>query len=146
MSKKDEENIALGMKEEDILAKLMGDYTIPTKTFEITRLGINIELKALLDKELKALRKECAMKPQKVNGRFEEKINEADYDAAIIVAATTNFDWSNPKLIEKYQASTSKKVVLNILLPGERSFLVNKVLELSGYNDDIQEVDEDIKN
>jgi hypothetical protein len=145
--KKDEQNSVLAMKEEDILAKLMGDYTVPAKTFDIKRLGIRIDLKGLLDKEMKALKKECMMKPKKVNGRWEEKVNGDDYDAAIIMAATTNFDWNNQKLIEKYKVSDGKKVVLNRLLPGERTFLVNKVLELSGFNDDIEEIDDDdIKN
>lgn len=144
---KDEKNSMLQMKEDDILAKLMGDYTVPAKTYEIKRLGIRIDLKGLQDKELKALKKECMMKPKKINGRWEEKINSDDYDAAIIVASTTNFDWNNPKLIEKYRVSDGKKVVLNRLLPGERTFLVNRVLELSGFNDDIEEIDDDdIKN
>ncbi|OOM72921.1 phage XkdN-like protein [Clostridium puniceum] len=144
---KNEQNSVLAMKEEDILAKLLGEYTIPTKTFEIKRLGIRIDLKGLTDKELKALKKECMMKPKKVNGRWEEKVNGDDYDAAIIAASTTNFDWNNSKLVEKYQVGDGKKVVLKRLLPGERSFLVTKALELSGYNDDIEEVDEDdIKN
>ena len=82
------------------------------------------------------------MKPKKVNGKLEEKINGDDYDAAIIVAATTNFDWNNPELVKKLEVSDGKKVVLKRLLPGERTFLVNKVLELSGYNDDIEEIEE----
>lgn len=143
MNKKEE----LLMQEESILNVLMGECEVPTKNYTIKRLGIQINLKGLTDKELKALRKECMMKPKKVNGKWEEKVNSDDYDAAIIVAATTNFDWNNPKLVEKLEVSDGKKVVLKRLLPGERTFLVNKVLELSGYNDDIEEIEEDdIKN
>lgn len=143
MNKKEE----LVMQEQSILNVLMGECEVPTKNYTIKRLGIQIDLKGLTDKELKALRKECMMKPKKVNGKWEEKINGDDYDAAIIAAATTNFDWNNPKLVEKLEVSDGKKVVLKRLLPGERTFLVNKVLELSGYNDDIEEIEEDdIKN
>lgn len=143
MNKKEE----LEMQEESILNVLMGECEVPTKNYTIKRLGIQIDLKGLTDKELKALKKECMMKPKKVNGKWEEKVNGDDYDAAIIVAATTNFDWNNPKLVEKLEVSDGKKVVLKRLLPGERTFLVNKALELSGYNDDIEEIEEDdIKN
>lgn len=143
MNKKEE----LLMQEESILNVLMGECEVPTKNYTIKRLGIQINLKGLTDKELKSLKKECMMKPKKVNGKWEEKINGDDYDAAIIIAATTNFDWNNPKLVQKLEVSDGKKVVLKRLLPGERTFLVNKVLELSGYNDDIEEIEEDdIKN
>lgn len=145
--KKDEQNEILAMKEDTIISKLMGDYAVPTGNFNIKRLGIPIDLKGLKESELKVLRKECMMKPKKVNGRIEEKINSTDYDAAIIVASTTNFDWNNPKLVEKYSVSDGKKVVLKLLLPGEITNLVNRVLELSGFNDDIEEVyEDDIKN
>lgn len=137
----------LEMKEQDILKKLMGDYEVPTGNYTIKRLGIPIDLKGLKESELKRLRKECMMKPKKVNGRLEEKLNSSDYDAAIIVAATTNFDWNSPQLVEQHSASDGKKVVQKLLLPGEITNLVNKILELSGFNDDIEEVDEDdIKN
>lgn len=144
--KKEVQDEILSMKEDTIISKLMGDFEVPTGNYNIRRLGIPIDLKGLKESELKILRKECMMKPKKVNGRIEEKINNTDYDAAIIVAATTNFDWNNPKLVEKHSVSDGKKVVLKLLLPGERTNLVNRILELSGFNDDIEEVEDDIKN
>ena len=44
------------MSEEEILGKLMGEYTAPRKTYFIDRLQIPIEMKGLTEKEISKLR------------------------------------------------------------------------------------------
>lgn len=141
---KEEETEVLAMKEEDILAKLMGVNEIPESTIQIPRIGIEVEVKALTQREINQIRKEC-MTREKENGKYVKKVNNNEYDAGIIVGATTNFNWNNPKLLESVNASDGKAYIQRKLFPGEISFLVNKILELSGFNDEIQEK-EDIKN
>lgn len=141
---KDEQNNVLAMKEEDILAKLMEKHEVPTAIIQIPRLGIQIELKGLTEKEISNIREECTDR-RKIKGRTESKVNNADFDAGLIVVATTNFDWNNPKLIATKNASDGKSYIRRQLLPGEISFLTNKILELSGFNDELEEK-EDIKN
>ena len=140
----EEENKTLAMKEEDILAKLMGTHEVPTAIIEIPRLGIDIELKGLTERQISRIREECTTK-KKISGKLESKINNADFDAGIIVIATVNFDWNNKKLVDSVQASDGKAFIRKTLLAGEISFLANKVLELSGFNDELEEK-EDIKN
>lgn len=142
--KKNEKDVVLAMKEEDILAKLLETHEVPVAIIQIPRLGIEVQLKGLTEKEISKLREECTSK-RKINGRNETKLNNADFDAALIVGATTNFNWNNPKLIEALSLSDGKAYIRKKLLAGEISFLANKVLELSGFNDELEEK-EDIKN
>lgn len=142
--KKNEQDSVLAMKEEDILAKLMGTHEVPTATIQVPRLGIEIELKGLTEKQISRIREECTTK-RKVSGKLESKVNNADFDAAIIVGATTNFDWNNQKLVDSIKVSDGKAYIRRKLLAGEISFLTDKVLELSGFNDELEEK-EDIKN
>jgi hypothetical protein len=142
--KKEDQDKVLAMKEEDIIAKLMGTFEIPTTTIQIPRLGIEIELKGLTEKEISRIREECTTK-KKVSGKFETKVNNAEFDAGLIVGATTNFDWNNPKLVDSLKVSDGKSYIRRKLLAGEISILVNKVLEISGFNDELEEK-EDIKN
>lgn len=142
--KKEEKDIVLAMKEEDILAKLLETHEVPTATIQIPRLGIELELKGLTEKEISSIREECTTR-RKVSGKTEKKLNNADFDAALIIGATTNFNWNNPKLIETLKLSDGKAYIRKRLLAGEISFLANKVLELSGFNDELEEK-EDIKN
>lgn len=141
---KDGENEVLAMKEDDILSKLMGTHEVPTATIEVPRLGIAIDLKGLTETQISRIREECTTK-KKVSGKLESKVNNADFDAGLIVGATTNFNWNSAKLVESIKASDGKAYIRKTLLAGEISFLANKVLELSGFNDELEEK-EDIKN
>lgn len=134
----------LNMKEEDILKQLMGEEELPTAAVILDRLKIKLELKGLTEKEISNIRKECSTK-KKVKGVYEEKINNAEFDAGLIVGATTNFNWNNPQLLQSKNVSDGKQYIRRKLLAGEITNLVNKVLELSGYNDELEDV-EDIKN
>ena len=150
MNKKDEIEEVLEIdstyanKEEDILSKLMGVSETPEATIQIPRLGIELKVKALTQRELTEIRKECTSR-KKVKGEWVEKVNNSEYDAGIIVGASTNFNWNNPKLLESTKSSDGKAYISRKLYPGEISFLVNRVLELSGFNDELQEKEE-IKN
>lgn len=142
--KKNEKDMVLAMKEEDILAKLLETHDVPTVTIQMPRLGIELQLKGLTEKEISGIKEECTTR-RKLRGKTETKLNDADFDAALIIGATTNFNWDNPKLIEALKLSDGKSYIRKKLLAGEISFLANKVLELSGFNDELEEK-EDIKN
>lgn len=58
----------LKMKEDEIIAKLLEDSPVPQRTVFLDRLGIPITLKALTEKEISKIRKECT-KIVKVQGR-----------------------------------------------------------------------------
>lgn len=142
MSKTDEQ--VLNMKEKDILSKLMGTYEVPTVTVVLDRIGIPLTLKGLSSKEISTIRKECTYS-RKVKGNMEEKLDGSEFDAGLIVAATTNFNWKAPELLEHHKASDAKQLIRKMLLAGEISSITGKIMEVSGYNDELEEI-EDIKN
>lgn len=145
MEKINENEEILNMKEQDILSKLMGTFEVPEITVVLERLGkIPVTLKGLSSKEISKIRKECTY-TRKVKGRAEEKFEGSEFDAGLIVAATTNFKWDEPKLLEAHKASDGKQLVRKLLLAGEISLLTDKIMEVSGYEDELEELD-DIKN
>lgn len=142
----EEQQAQLASKEEDILAKLMGEeFETPKGKATLERLGIQLELKGLTGDELSKIRKECTRK-RKVNGKWEEKLNNAEYDAGVIIAATTNFNWNNQKLLSKFEMSDGKQFIIKKLLAGEKNALVEAILQLSGFNEDLEVTEDDIKN
>ncbi|WP_040328449.1 phage tail assembly chaperone [Clostridium ihumii] len=134
----------LDMNEEDILKQLVEEEELPAATVILDRLKIKLELKGLTEKEISSIKKECSTR-KKVRGIWEENLNSAEFDAGLIVAATTNFNWDNPTLIESKHVSDGKQYIRRKLLAGEISNLVSKILDLSGYNDEIEDA-ENIKN
>ncbi len=143
MKKVTDEQISI-MKEEDIISKLMGTYEVPTVTVALERIGIPLTLKGLSSKEISKIRKECTY-PRKVKGKIEEKFEGSEFDAGLIVAATTNFNWNTQALLDHHKASDAKQLVRKMLLAGEISTITDQIMEVSGYNDDLEEL-EDIKN
>lgn len=140
----EEESKVLEMKENEIINKLMGTYEAPKAMVILERLGIPVELKGLNRKEMDKIKKECTRK-RKVNGRTEEQLDSAEYDAGIVVGATINIDWNNHKLLESSNVSDGKQFIMRKLLAGEISSLASKVLDLSGFGDELEEA-EAIKN
>ncbi len=76
-----------------------------------------------------------------LHGKNKE-VDGATYDANVVIKATTNFDWGAAKP-ENY--STTAEFVVRKLPAGILSGLARKVLELSGYDDELEE-EETIKN
>lgn len=144
MEKMTDEQI-LNMKESDILSKLMGTFEVPEATFIVERLGIPVNLKGLTEKEISKIRKDCTYSRKGRGGKVEEKFDGNEFDAGLIVAATTNFDWNSKDLIDSAKASDGKQFIRKKLLAGEISALTDKILELSGFNSELEEA-EDIKN
>lgn len=142
----EEQKAQLASKEEDILAKLMGEeFETPKGKATLERLGIQLELKGLTGDELSKIRKECTRK-RKVNGKWEEKLDSAEYDAGVIIKATTNFNWNNQQLLSKYEMSDGKQFIIKKLLAGEKNALVEAILDLSGFGKDLEVTEDDIKN
>nr|AXB84815.1 hypothetical protein DRB99_07480 [Clostridium butyricum] len=142
----EEQQAQLASKEEDILAKLMGEeFEAPKGKAKLERLGIQLELKGLTGDELSRIRKECTRK-RKVKGVWEEKLDNAEYDAGVIIAATTNFNWNNTQLLAKYELSEGKQFIIKKLLAGEKNALVESILQLSGFGEDVEVTEDDIKN
>lgn len=138
--KKDDKKV-IEMKENDIINALLGKREIPTATMIVTldnknNIKIPIVVQGISRKRLDYLKKTCTRK---------NKLQGDEYDAAVIMEATTNFDWSNPKLLESENVSDGKQYILRKLLAGEISNLIDKILELSGYGKEMEET-EDIKN
>lgn len=143
MSKSDEK--ILNLKESEIIKKLMGTFEVPEATFVIERLGIPINIKGLTEKEISQIRKDCTYNRKGRGGKIEEKLDGNEFDAGLIVAATTNFDWNNKDLLDSAKTSDGKQFIRRKLLAGEISSITDKILELSGFNNELEEA-EDIKN
>jgi len=62
------------------------------------------------------------------------------FNTALIAAATVAPNWGDAKLLAKYNASGPEEVVKRVLLAGELDALGDVVLDLSGFNTELDEV------
>lgn len=107
------------------IKRLLGGE-VQTTTVIINRLNFPIELKSLGLKELFSIASDIEL-------YFNKEIYEDELGAALIVAATINFNWNDKKLLEKYRVSNGKNVVAQVLLAGEMMLLINSIIKISGW-------------
>jgi hypothetical protein len=132
------------MTEDDIIARLMEETPAPEATYSIERLGIQVTLRGLSEREVSRVKKECTHE-RKVRGAKVKELDEEEFNAALIEKSTVTPDWNNRKLLDALKASDGRQVIKKKLLAGETSALGDKVLELSGFDDELEEI-ENIKN
>lgn len=134
------------MSEDDVIDALLGEIEVPTRTVVIQRLGIPIKLKALTGKQISKIRKDNTHS-EKVKGSKLEKdvFDDENFNAEIIEKATVSPNWNNEKLKAALKVSNGKEVIKRRLLAGEMDNLIEQVFDLSGYNDEAEDIEE-IKN
>lgn len=134
----------LDMTEEDIINRLLEPTEVPERTYMLDRLGIPVTLKGLSEKEIQRLKRECTVE-RKNRGNRTKELNEEEFNAALIEKATVKPNWGNKKLLDQLGLSSGREVIKRRLLAGEMVALGDKVMELSGFDDELEEV-ESIKN
>lgn len=138
------EQEVLEMTEDEIINKLLEPTEVPERTYMIDRIGIPITLKGLSEREIQRIRRECTTE-RKHRGQRIKELNEEEFNAALIEAATVSPNWSDKRLLSNLKLSSGREVVKRKLLAGEMMALADKVMELSGFDDELEEI-ENIKN
>lgn len=127
------------MTDEQILNRLLDADKMPEKTVTLPRLGIPVTLQGLTGKQVSNIRERCTERSEK-RGKVAERLDEEQFNAALISAATVKPNWGDPKLLSKFKASGPEEVVRRILLAGELAAVGDVVLDLSGFNVDLEEL------
>jgi hypothetical protein len=129
------------MSEEQILQRLLDADTLPERTVKMERLGIPLTLKGLTGKQVFKIREKCSTHKE-VRGQVIDQLDEEQLNVTLVAAATVKPNWGDPKLLNKYSASSAEEVLKRLLLAGELAALSDAVMELSGFGFEL----EDVKN
>lgn len=139
--------------EYDLVASLMeaADYRNDITTVDICRGGkylFTVNIHPIGDDEVKAARKRATtMMPNPQNRKLpkiEKEFNANLFNSLIIYTATTEEDkqqiWGNKAIMDKYNLVEAHESINILLTVGEKAELTNKVIEISGMEDDDEEV------
>ena len=129
------------LNEEQILQRLLDNDIVPERTVKLARLDIPVSLRGLTGKQVYGIRERCTERKER-KGRATERLDAEQFNTALIESATIKPNWGDPKLLSKHKASGPEEVIKRILLAGELSALGDIVLDLSGFNTEL----EDVKN
>lgn len=138
------------LNEEQILAGLFeATERLPEKTVTIKRLGMEITLRGLTAKQVDSTRERCTYR-NKVRGKIEEKLEMEQFNALLITESTVGLKvktltlggWGDQRILSQYKLSGPDEAIRRVLLAGEMAVLADEVLDISGFNEGV----EDIKN
>ena len=108
---------------------------------------IPFKIRTISEAEHKAIRQACTRTmTDKLKGRSKE-LDRDKYALMMVVECTVEPNFKNAELQAKYSCvSEPEKLLGKILLPGEFVYLSDEILTFNGFNDDINEMAEEIKN
>ncbi|BFH63904.1 phage tail assembly chaperone [Paenibacillus azoreducens] len=138
------------LNEQQILDSLFETATnLPEETVFIKRLDMRVVLQGLTTSKVDAIRERCTIR-KTVKGQATEKVDTEQFNAALIKESTKSLDvkglslsgWGDDRLTSRLKLSGGEEVIRRMLLAGELDAVGDKVLEISGFGVDI----EDVKN
>lgn len=129
----------MAVKKVDALDALLGaDINVEEDVF-IKRLNTNFTVKAIDGDTLNKLQEQATHYVGKGNNR-KAQLDQNELGRSLIAESCVNPDFGNDKLLKKYGAAEKGECVQKALLAGEISKLSDKILEISGFTDDEDEV------
>jgi hypothetical protein len=103
-------------------------------------------LRTMTEAENEAIRKSAS---RQVKGKNGLKISETDSEAYIsklAVASVTYPNLSDSELQQSYGVMGADTLLRTMLMPGEYAALIAKVQEINGFNRELDEMVDDVKN
>jgi len=129
------------LTDEQILQRLLSADKLPERIVRLERLDIPVTLRGLTGKQVFNIRERCTERKER-RGKTISHMDEEMFNVSLIAASTISPNWGNQQLLSKFSASGAEEVIKRILLAGELSALGDVVLDLSGFNTEL----EDVKN
>ncbi|MNN19345.1 Phage XkdN-like protein [compost metagenome] len=145
------------LNEQDILDGLFETAAnLPEETVFIGRLSLRITLRGLTSSKVDSIRERCTVR-KTLKGQVSEKIDSELFNAALIKEATAALEvvkklgdgseqsvklsgWGDDRLVSRLKLSGGEEAVRRMLLAGELDAVGDKVLEISGFGVDIDDV------
>lgn len=143
--------------EQDILDGLFETAAnLPEEAVFIGRLNLRITLRGLTSSKVDSIRERCTIR-KTIKGQVSEKIDSELFNATLIKEATSALEvvkllenggeqcvklsgWGDDRLVSRLKLSGGEEAVRRLLLAGELDAVGDKVLEISGFGVDIDDV------
>jgi hypothetical protein len=101
---------------------------------------------SMTEEENESIRKAATRRVKGRNGQYSMETDSAEYLAKLVTASVTFPDLKNAELQKSYGVMGAEALLHKMLLPGEYANLVQKVQELNGFDADMNELVEEVKN
>ncbi|MFC5703185.1 phage portal protein [Cohnella faecalis] len=104
------------------------------------------KLRSMTEEENEECRKAATRKVKGKYGQQTVETNSDDYLAKLVVSSVTFPNLKNADLQKSYGVMGAESLLRKMLRPGEYSSIVQKVQELNGFDKDLNDLIEEVKN
>lgn len=103
-------------------------------------------IRSMTENENEEIRKASTKRVKGRNGQYSTEINSAEYLAKLAVSSVTYPQLKDAELQKSYGVMGAEVLLQKMLFPGEYATLVQKVQELNGFDTDVNELVDEVKN
>ena len=127
--------------DDELLRALLDTEDTTTKQEYMPRFKSYFTVKSITSDAYNKLTERCRYPVKnKRTHQIEEKIDQDKLSLLLIKEGCVKPDWSNPKLLEKYNTQDPCVVINKRLLIGEITQLSSAIMDVSGFSDDIEKI------
>lgn len=104
------------------------------------------KLRTMTEAENEEIRKSSTRKAKQKNGMQVPDLNPDLYVAKMVVACVVYPNLKDAELLQSYGVMAADELLKKMLLAGEYAALAQKVQEINGFDKDINDLVEEVKN
>jgi|AKYZ01.1.fsa_nt_gi Phage XkdN-like protein. len=132
-------------------AETLSDFLLEDATGELIvekhfserfqKAGFKFKIRNLTSEEYNEIQKMCTIQKKK-----SREFDAAKFNNQIILTACIEPNFRDAELIKKAKVTTPTQLLHKLLRPGEMVAIAEEIITLSGFNQDFNELEEEVKN
>ncbi len=104
------------------------------------------KIRSMTEEENEAIRKSATRRVKGPNGTQTQEVNPNEYAAKLVVTSVVFPNLKDSDLQKSYGVMGAEALLRKMLFPGEYSTLLQKVQELNGFDKNMEELMDEVKN
>lgn len=131
---------------QNALADLHQEVIVSSRFKDADGQPISWKLRSMTEEENEECRKAATRKVKGKGGAYTSEISSDDYVAKLAVSSVVFPNLKDEGLQKSYGVLGAEKLLRKMLLPGEYATLIQKVQEINGFDKDMGELIDEVKN
>lgn len=127
-------------------AEITEEFVVSVRFKDAEGRPVPWKLRSITEEENQECRKAATRKVKGKNGVFTPEIDPNDYMAKLMVSSVIFPDLKNSELQKSYGVLGAESLLRKMLLPGEFAALGEQVQALNGFDRDMNELVDEVKN
>lgn len=131
---------------QNALADLHEEVIVSSRFKDADGQPISWKLRSMTEEENEDCRKAATRKVKGKGGAYTPEISSDDYVAKLAVSSVVFPNLKDEALQKSYGVIGAENLLRKMLLPGEYATLIQKVQEINGFDKDMGELIDEVKN